>query len=92
MNMLATPIRDAEPTAHEVKARLLAARAMLGTGKFRLTYDAAEDVECEVTYWFRPEPHAFEDCKAIAAGTVSECLAAVERYAAERAAPAIAAE
>lgn len=91
--MFSTPIRDtAQPSAVEVLSRLKAAHALMGVGRFSLTYNVGETVECYVTHWFRPDQHAFDDCRMVGSGTLSECLAAVERYAAERAAPAIAAE
>ena len=37
---------------------------------------------CYVTHWFRPTPYAFEDCKAVGAGSVADCVAALDRYVA----------
>lgn len=92
MNML-SPI-DAQPSAIEVLTRMKAAHAAMGgAGRFSLTYSVGADVECYATHWFRPDPHAFEDCRTITAGTLAECLAGIERYAAARSTvPAIAAE
>lgn len=72
-------------TIGEVQARLRAAHARIGhEGRFALTLglglNGTED--CYITHWFRPEPHAFEDCKAVGSGTLSDCLAALDRYAA----------
>ncbi len=88
--MLATPIRDtAEPPAIEVRSRLHAAHALMGrVGKINLTYSVGAEVECYATHWVQPDKYSHPDCIAIpnASGTLSDCLAAVERYAAERAA------
>ncbi|HYH21221.1 MAG TPA: hypothetical protein VD995_21645 [Azospirillum sp.] len=72
-------------TIEEVQARIRAAHARIGhEGRFALTLtltlDGAED--CYITHWFRPDPHAFEDCRAVGSGTITECLAALDRYAA----------
>ncbi len=67
----------------EVQARLRAAHARIGhEGRFALTLSLNGSEECYITHWFRPEPHAFEDCKAVGSGTVAECLAALDRYVA----------
>jgi hypothetical protein len=68
-------------TIEEVQARLRAAHARIGhEGRFALTLSLNGTEECYITHWFRPEPHAFEDCKAVASGTLAECLAGLERY------------
>lgn len=70
-------------TIEEVRARIGAAHARIGhEGRFALTLalDGAED--CYITHWFRPDPHAFEDCRAVGSGSIEECLAALDRYAA----------
>ena len=74
-------------TIEEVQARLRAAHARIGNeGRFALTLSlggppgGAE--EAYLTHWFRPDPHAFEDCKAVGSGNLAECLAALERYVA----------
>jgi len=70
-------------TIEEVQARLRAAHARIGhEGRFALTFTHAGTEEAYLTHWFRPDPYAFEDCKAVGSGTVAECLAALERYAA----------
>ncbi|PWC39229.1 hypothetical protein [Azospirillum sp. TSO35-2] len=70
-------------TIEEVQARLSAAQARLGReGRFALTLSLNGREECYITHWFRPDPHAFEDCRAVGSGTVSECLAALDRYVA----------
>ncbi|MCW2243375.1 hypothetical protein [Azospirillum canadense] len=67
----------------EVQARLRAAHARIGhEGRFALTLSLNGTEECYITHWFRPEPHAFEDCKAVGSGTIAECLAALDRYVA----------
>ncbi|AWJ88893.1 hypothetical protein Sp245p_03365 [Azospirillum baldaniorum] len=93
MTAMFTPIRDtAEPPAIEVRSRLHAAHALMGrVGKINLTYSVGEDaVECYATHWVQHDKYSHHDCIAIpnAYGTLSDCLAAVERYAAERAANA----
>lgn len=75
-------------TIEEVQARLRAAHARIGReGRFALTLNLGhqnngDGEDCYITHWFRPEPHAFEDCKAVGSGTVAECLAALDRYVA----------
>lgn len=93
MNMM-SPVTEAQPSAIEVLTRMKAAHAAMGgIGRFSLTYSVGGEVECYATHWFRPDPHAFEDCRAIVTGTVAECLAGIERYAADHSTvPAIAAE
>lgn len=84
MNMM-SPVTEAQPSAIEVLTRMKAAHAAMGgIGRFSLTYSVGGEVECYATHWFRPDPYAFEDCRAIVSGTLSECLAGIERYAAER--------
>lgn len=72
-------------TIEEVQARLAVAHARIGhEGRFALTLslDPTGREDCYITHWFRPEPHAFEDCKAVGSGTIADCLAAVDRYVA----------
>ncbi|MBY6264508.1 hypothetical protein EI613_21680 [Azospirillum sp. 412522] len=70
-------------TIEEVQARLRAAQARIGReGRFALTLSLDGREECYITHWFRPEPHAFEDCRAVGSGTLSECLDALDRYVA----------
>ncbi|WP_448189932.1 hypothetical protein [Azospirillum sp. sgz301742] len=70
-------------TIEEVQARLRAAHARIGhEGRFALTLSLTGTEEAYLTHWFRPDPHAFEDCKAVGSGTITECLAALERYVA----------
>lgn len=74
-------------TIEEVQARLRAAHARIGReGRFALTLSlndtAGDEGECYITHWYRPDPHAFEDCKAVGSGSVKDCLAALERYVA----------
>ncbi len=70
-------------TIEEVRARLRAAHARIGhEGRFALTLSLNGHEECYITHWFRPEPQAFEDCKAVGAGTLADCLAALDRYVA----------
>jgi len=70
-------------TIEEVQARLRAAHARIGhEGRFALTLSLNGNEDCYITHWYRPEPHAFEDCKAVGSGTMAECLAALDRYVA----------
>ncbi|WP_448204800.1 hypothetical protein [Azospirillum sp. sgz302134] len=70
-------------TIEEVQARLREAHARIGReGRFALTLSLNGHEDCYITHWFRPEPHAFEDCKAVGSGTMAECLAALDRYVA----------
>lgn len=70
-------------TIEEVQARLRAAQARIGReGRFALTLSLDGREECYITHWFRPEPHAFEDCRAVGSGTLAECLDALDRYVA----------
>ncbi|CAO3435610.1 hypothetical protein [Azospirillum endophyticum] len=70
-------------TIEEVQARLRAAQARIGReGRFALTLSLDGREECYITHWFRPEPHAFEDCRAVGSGTLSQCLDALDRYVA----------
>lgn len=69
----------------EVQARLAAAHARIGhEGRFALTLslNLTGQEECYITHWYRPEPHAFEDCKAVGSGSIAECLSALDRYVA----------
>ncbi|SMH45028.1 hypothetical protein [Azospirillum agricola] len=67
----------------EVQARLRAAQAQIGReGRFALTLTLNGREDCYITHWFRPDPHAFEDCRAVGSGTVADCLAALDRYVA----------
>ncbi len=70
-------------TIEEVQTRLRAAHARIGhEGRFALTLSLTGTEEAYLTHWFRPDPYAFEDCKAVGSGTITECLAALERYVA----------
>ncbi|WP_245593403.1 hypothetical protein [Azospirillum halopraeferens] len=70
-------------TIEEVQARLRAAHARIGhEGRFALTLTLDGREDCYITHWFRPEPLAFEDCRAVGSGDLAGCLAALDRYAA----------
>ena len=70
-------------TVEEVQSRIRAAHARIGNeGRFSLTLTLTGTEEAYLTHWFRPDPYAFEDCKAVGSGTIAECLAALERYVA----------
>ncbi|HYD70963.1 hypothetical protein [Azospirillum sp.] len=70
-------------TIEEVQARIRAAHARIGhEGRFALTLTLNGAEDCYITHWYRPDPHAFEDCRAVGSGTIKECLAALDRYAA----------
>ena len=70
-------------TIEEVQTRLRAAHARIGhEGRFALTLTQTGTEEAYLTHWFRPDPYAFEDCKAVGFGTIADCLAALERYVA----------
>jgi hypothetical protein len=76
----------------EVRDRVRKAHARMGKhGRLALTLSLDGREEYYITHWYRPEPHAFEDCKAVGFGTVTECLDALDRYVASQA-PALAAE
>lgn len=73
--------RRGAPTIDQVQAHLRAAHAGIGRdGRFALTLTLDGREDCYLTHWVRPEPHAFEDCKAIGSGTLADCLAALDRY------------
>ncbi|MGQ9367132.1 hypothetical protein [Azospirillum sp. A39] len=68
-------------TIEEVQTRLRAAHARIGNeGRFALTLTLDGREDCYLTHWFRPEPHAFEDCRAIGSGSLADCLAALDGY------------
>ncbi|WP_246337210.1 hypothetical protein [Azospirillum oleiclasticum] len=68
-------------TIDQVQARLRSAHAGIGReGRFALTLTLDGREDCYLTHWMRPEPHAFEDCKAIGSGTLADCLVALDRY------------
>lgn len=70
-------------TIDQVQARLRAAHAGIGQeGRFALTLTLDGREDCYLTHWVRPEPHAFEDCKAVGSGSLDECLVALDRYVA----------
>lgn len=92
MNML-TPINGLPAISHnELEHRIRAACAAMGKGigpegYFSITgHFTSIGTIYNATHWFKPDQYAWHDCKAVASGTLSDCLAAVERYAAERAA------
>ena len=82
-------------TLEELQQHLRNAHAKIGfAGRFAFTIDQSTEVEtgkghggCYITHWFRPTPHAFEDCKAVGSGSAEECLQALERYVASYARP-----
>lgn len=67
-------------TLADARARLAGAARRAGTGRFALTLSEGGGPACYLTHWFRPEPLAFEQCRAVAQGSVEECLAALDRY------------
>ncbi len=70
-------------TLDQLRRRLRTVHARLGMeGRLALTLDQDVGDRCYVTHWVRPDGSAFEDCRAVGQGTVVECLAALERYAA----------
>lgn len=70
------------PTVGELIGRTKAALSRMGNvGRFFFTHSIGEKVECYVTHWVRPAPHSPEICKAVGAGTVRECLDAIDIYA-----------
>lgn len=92
MNML-TPVTGLPAISpHELEHRVRAACAAMGEGiglegYFSIAgHFTRNGTKYEATHWFKPDQYAWHDCKAVASGTLSDCLAAVERYAAERAA------
>jgi hypothetical protein len=79
-------------TPDQLRARLRRARADLGPGggRFSLTfYEEPQGGACSLMYWSRPENGgtAVEACHEVAHGTLDACLAALDRYVAERRRP-----
>lgn len=66
-------------TLTEMRTRLGDARSRLG-GRFALTLSEGGGPPCYLTHWTRPEPHAFETCRMVGAGSLAACLAALDRY------------
>lgn len=68
-------------TCGELQSRIRAAHARIGRqGRFALTLSFDEKEEAYITHWHRSDPWASEDCTAVGAGTLKQCLAALERY------------
>lgn len=84
--MTATLTRNT--TIEDVQRHLNEAHARIGfQGRFSFTIDQSSapaagkgNGGCYVTHWYRPTPYAFEDCKAIGAGTLDDCIASLDRY------------
>ncbi|HYI68231.1 MAG TPA: hypothetical protein VEX87_00690 [Skermanella sp.] len=87
--------KTSDMTLEQLQKRLREAHAKIGfDGRFAFTIDQSAALSagkghgckghggCYVTHWFRPTPYAFEDCKAVGAGSVAECIAALDRYVA----------
>ncbi|HYC04598.1 MAG TPA: hypothetical protein VED40_14990 [Azospirillaceae bacterium] len=74
-----------EMTIGQLRSRLRRAHdRMGGEGRVALTLNQEEGGpggDAYVTHWTKPDGSAFEDCRAVGAGTVAECLAALDRYA-----------
>lgn len=66
-------------TLGEVRTRLGEASHRLG-GRFALTLSEGGGPPCYLTHWTRPEPHAFETCRMVGAGSLAVCLSALDRY------------
>lgn len=83
-------------TIDQLQATLRAAKARIGYGRFALTLSDSGLTDNYLTHWYFPDQYAPETCKAVAKGTVEECLEGMDRYAAANrlrdAIPAIAAE
>ena len=105
MTMMQTRIgvSDADMTFGEIHQRVMNAWQRMGcVGRFSLTDcigSKADGIDgaVYVTHWFRPDAHAFEDCRDVGSGTLRECLDAVDAYASRWVAahapvPAVAAE
>jgi hypothetical protein len=69
-------------TVEELQARLRAARSTIGYGRFALTLSDSGLTDNYLTHWHYPDQYAPEACKAVASGTVEECLQEMSRYAA----------
>lgn len=72
-------------TLEELNRRLAALhRRMGGEGRIALTLtqEPGPAPGAYVTHWVKPDGSSFEDCIAVGQGTVEQCLAALERYAA----------
>lgn len=69
-------------TVEQLQARLRALHAGIGhEGCLTLTLDQDPQAPCYASHWFRPERYQPERWHRIGAGTLPECLAALERYA-----------
>ncbi|HYE51542.1 MAG TPA: hypothetical protein VEB20_18225 [Azospirillaceae bacterium] len=66
-----------------LRARLRQAhRRMGGEGRIALTLNQEPGEGAYVTHWVKPDGSAFEDCRAVGAGSLRECLSALDGYAA----------
>ena len=78
-------------TPDQLRARLRRARADLGPGggRFSVTFyeEEAQGGACSLMHWSRPDGAAVEACHEVAHGTLDVCLAALDRYVAERRQP-----
>ena len=71
-------------TIEQLQKRLREAHARIGfEGRFAFTLGQQAADGCYITHWFRPTPYAFEDCRSVGAGTVADCIAALDRYVAD---------
>lgn len=72
-----------ETTIEQVRQRLLQAQEKVGEGRFNLTINASPDEVTGpfyLTHWFRPTPDAFEDCRCVGNGTLTQVLTALDLY------------
>lgn len=76
-----------DATVLEIADACIAAGLKVGNGRFNFTLEFSADkrsLTCYIVHWFRPTPHAFEDCKAVPSGdrnSVRSCLDALKQYA-----------
>lgn len=70
-------------TIEQLQARLHALHAQIGgEGHFCLAIDQDPSGSCHLTHWLPPtDDEMAETWRRVGAGTISECLAALERYA-----------
>jgi hypothetical protein len=75
-------------TLDDILERLRTAHARINfEGRFSFAIDQSSPLDtiknkgrCYIMHWFRPTPYAFEDCKSIGSGSLSDCMDALEDY------------
>lgn len=72
-----------EVTVEQMRQRLLDAQAKIGEGRLVLsmTTEPTDNVgPFFLTHWFRPTPDAFEDCRTVGNGTLTQMQTALSLY------------